>query len=254
MLRTLKIFWLNATFFTLFLLFSATAIPLLSIAGLICWAILPKRIVMRRFRRAISFYGTVIIRVLPWPLVRVDYRDCDPNPGGGGPYVFVANHRAASDAFLLACLPYEVCQVAKSWPFRLPVLGRYARWAGYLSVTGLPFEEFLARAAQLISQGVCLAGFPEGTRSGDRHMGPFNSSLFRVAIETRCPLVPLCITGNEGVPPRGSLLLRPTVIRIRKLPAVTAEEYQDMTAFKLKNHVHRIMEQEIERMDAISRR
>ncbi len=250
MINALKIAWLNVSFYPLFLLFSVVSIPILSLAGLVSWLFLPKRILQRRFRRAISFYGAVVIRVLPYPLVRIDYVDDDPATADG-PLVFVCNHRASSDAFLLACLPFECVQVVKDWPLRLPVLGPYAKWAGYLSVTELPFEEFSRRAAGLIAQGACVAGFPEGTRSGTLALGPFNSALFRVALETRCSIVPLCISGNEDVPRRGSLLLRPAVIRIRKLPAIRGADFGHMNAYKLKHHVRDVMAEALTRLDAI---
>ena len=49
-------------------------------------------------------------------------------------YIFVCNHRAASDAFLMCVLPVEAVQVVNTWPFHLPVLGRFARMAGYLNI------------------------------------------------------------------------------------------------------------------------
>jgi len=247
-LNVVAIAWLNISFYILFLLFSAIAIPLLSLAGLLCWTVAPMRIVMRGFRRAISLYGW-IVHVLPYPLIRIDYVDTEPTTNRG-PLIFVCNHRSSSDPFLLWCLPFEFVQVAKDWPFRLPVLGRYARWAGYLSVTEMPFEEFSRRASRLIANDVCLVGFPEGTRSGSPRMGNFHSALFRVAMETRCAIVPVCISGTEHVPRRGSLLLRPTVIRIRKLAAILPTEFSDMNAFQLKNRVRSAMVDPLAQLDA----
>lgn len=250
MINALEIAWLNFSFYLLFLLFSAVSIPMLSLGGLVCWLFLPKRVVLKRFRRAISFYGTVVIRILPYPLIRIDYVDEDPATADG-PLVFVCNHRASSDPFLLACLPFEVVQVVKDWPLRLPVLGAYAKWAGYLSVTEMPFEEFSERAGRLIAESVCLGGFPEGTRSGGLHVSQFTSALFRVALETRCPIVPFCISGNQDVPRRGSLLLRPAVIRIRKLPVIRVADFGDMNAFRLKNHVRDVMVDALAQLDAV---
>lgn len=205
---------------------------------------------MRMLRRAIAWYGAVIIRVLPFPLIRVQYRDFERGKGDG-PCIFVCNHRSASDAFLMAFpgLQYECVQVVNIWPFRIPVLGIIARLAGYLSVKEMPFAEFLRRSILLLKQGVSTIVFPEGTRSGGKEIGQFHSAIFRVALESRCPIIPLCITGNENIPVRGSFLLRPGVIKIHKLIALPWQDYRNLTAFTLKSRVRDIIARELELME-----
>jgi 1-acyl-sn-glycerol-3-phosphate acyltransferase len=242
-----RLVWLNGAFYVLFIVFSAVFHPVMSLFVLAARLLLPRRRYLRRLRRVMSWYGWVIIRVLPWPLIRVRYEDLEPGRGQG--CIVVCNHRSSSDAFLMAVLPFECTQVVNLWPFRLPLLGFVARLADYLSIRGLPFEEFVARAIAQLRDGVCVIGFPEGTRSGGRGMGPFHSALFRVALRARAPIVPLCISGNERTPPRGSLLLRPSVVRIRKLRALEWPQYRELTPFQLKNRVHDMMTAELDKMD-----
>jgi len=118
------------------------------------------------------------------------------------------------------------------------------KWAGYLSVREMPFEEFSRKTVELLGQGVSVITFPEGTRSGDKPMGQFHGSIFRVALQAKCPIAPVCINGNKNIPPRGSLLLRPGTIRVHKLPALQWEEYEDMKPFELKNRVRDIIARE----------
>lgn len=247
-MRILKIVYLNVTFYffsVLCLLVSLTGLGSLII---IFALILPKRIVMRRLRRAISWYGAVVIRILPWPLVRLSYKDFSQN-NCCGPYLFVCNHRSAADPFLLSVLPYEVIQIVNIWPFRLPILGVVAKIAGYLSVRELAFEAFLAKTSKLLKDGVSIAVFPEGTRSRDKSVGQFHSAIFRVALETKMPIVPLCITGNEFMPPVGSPYLRPGLIKIHRLGAIPWKEYRDFSPFKLKNFLRDIIMRETALMD-----
>ena len=239
---------LNLQFYPLFFLFSAVGIPLLTLFVALLALFVPHRTAMRRFRRAISWYGWVIIRILLYPWVRVRYENRDPD-AGPGPFLFVCNHRSTSDPFLMAVLPHEVIQVVNVWPFRLPVLGFFARCAGYLSVRQMPPEEFIARAARYVAQGVSIAAFPEGTRSGSRVMGPFHSAVFRLALRTGVPIVPLCISGNERIPPRGSGWLSPGIIRVRRLAAIRAEAYADLNPFQLKNRVRTMIAEEVDRME-----
>ncbi len=247
-IKGLKLIIFNILFYFLFFLYSAFAIPALTLLVAYFSLFMSHLNTMKWFRRAISWYGMVAIKVLPFPLIRIYYKDYAKNPEPG-PYIFVCNHRSASDPFLMACLPYELIQVVKIWPFRLPVLGIYARWAGYLSINEMPFKQFSKQAVKLLKQGVSIIVFPEGTRSGGKSMGQFHGSIFRVAIEAKCPIVPVCISGNENIPPRGSFLLRPGKIKIHKLPAIKWEEFKDVKPFKLKNMVRSIISKEVAIMD-----
>jgi 1-acyl-sn-glycerol-3-phosphate acyltransferase len=247
-MRILRIAYLNISFYVLTVAFLLTCLPALGSLIIIAALILPKRIMLRRLRRAISWYGAVVIRIIPWPLVRLSYKDFSKNKTSG-PYLFICNHRSASDPFLLGVFPYEIVQVVNIWPFRLPILGIVAKLAGYLNVRELSFESFFVKTSKLFKEGVSIAVFPEGTRSRDKSVGQFHSAIFRVALEARIPIVPVCITGNENIPPVGSPYLRPGVIKIHRLEAVTWEEYRDFTPFKLKNYIRDIIIKETALMD-----
>jgi len=247
-MRILKIAYLNITFYTFFIIFSLMAFVNLGCLTILLALFLSKRKTFKRLRRMISWYGAVVIRILPFPLIRLSYKDYAQD-GPGGPYLFVCNHRAASDPFFLAVFPYEIVQVVNIWPFRLPALGITARIAGYLSVREMPYTEFAAKTAKLIGEGVSIAAFPEGTRSRDKSVGQFHSAIFRLALETKVPIVPICITGNENMPPIGSPFLHPGLIKIHRLPAITWDEYSTFNAFKLKNYVRDIIAKEVLIMD-----
>jgi len=190
----------------------------------------------------------VIIRILPFPLVRLEYKNYTQDDPGG-PYIFICNHRSASDPFLVAVLSTEAIQIVNIWPFRLPVLGIIAKIAGYLSIREMPFEDFLAKTTKLLQEGVSIITFPEGTRSRDKLVGSFHGVIFRVALETKRPIVPLCITGNEKIPPIGSAFLHPGVIKIHRLKPLLWEEYKMLDPFKLKNHIRQIIIDEVAAME-----
>ena len=247
-MRLLKLVYLNITFYVFFTIFSLVAIPALYIFVAFCMLILPRRLAMKRLRRAISWYGAVIIQVLPFPLVRLEYKDYTKDDPGG-PYIFICNHRSASDPFLMALLPIEGIQVVNIWPFRLPVWGLGAKLAGYLSVREMPFEDFKSRVTNLLQEGVSVVVFPEGTRSRDNSVGQFHSAIFRVALETKTPIVPVCITGNELIPPVGSAILHPGIIKIHRLKPLLWEECRALEPFKLKNYVRQIIIDEVTAME-----
>jgi 1-acyl-sn-glycerol-3-phosphate acyltransferase len=245
-----KIFLAGYSLFFYFLcvVFSLLFIPLMSLGVSMTDLFLGHRRAMKRFRRAISHYGWVIIHILPLGLIRLSYKDLETGDSRP-PFIFVANHRSASDPFLMACLPYECIQVVNAWPFKLPVFGNFASWAGYLNVRRLPFDEFKKRAVKLLSRGVSIIVFPEGTRSGSKIMGQFHGAIFRVALETGAPIVPICLMGNERTPAKGSFIMEPALIRVHRLAALRKEEYQLLSPFKLKNLVRERIQGYIDKVE-----
>lgn len=243
----LQRFLLSLYFYPLFLLVSALGIPLLTLLVACCRPFLSHRRTMKRFRRAIAWYGRAVI-ALPFPFIRVRH-EALAGSAPGAPYIFVCNHRSASDPFLMSLIPEEIVQIANVWPFRLPVLGVYARFSGYLNIRMLPPEEFLERAARLLAEGVSIVFFPEGTRSPSGAMGSFHGAAFRLALQTGVPIVPLCIAGNGEMPRKGSSLLAPGQVRMRRLPALAADEFRGLTAFALKNRVWQLMDRELAMME-----
>jgi hypothetical protein len=59
----------------------------------------------------------------------------------------------------------------------------------------------------------------------------------------------VCISGNERMPPRGSIVLHPGRIMMRQLPALTWDEYKDLTPFHLKNRVRDLIGRELDLME-----
>jgi 1-acyl-sn-glycerol-3-phosphate acyltransferase len=201
---------------------------------------------MHRFRRLINIYGYGIIHGLARPMGPVIYKAAPRDVKTAK--VIVSNHISASDPFLVACLPEVLVQVVNVWPFKLPIWGVFARWSGYLNVRRMEPDAFVEACAGLLREGTSIVAFPEGTRAGENPIGPFHSAIFRVALATKVPIVPMCIYGNAHAPARGSLLLEPSIVRVHCLPEVTWETYQAMTPFQLKNHVRELIQEEVERM------
>lgn len=248
-MKLLKLIWLNGPFYVILVLFSLVAIPILSLFVTCQAPFISYRRITRLVRRAVRWYGFVVIYFLPFPFIRVRYED---RTGGRAPdpAVIVCNHRSSSDPFLMAALPQDqIAQIVNKWPLRLPIWGLGARLAEYLSINEMPVEEFFDRAGRLFRDGVTVVAFPEGTRSKGREMGPFHGTIFRMAMQIQAPIVPVCISGNERTPPRGTMVLYPALIRLRQLPALTWDDYKDLTPFQLKNKVRDMIARELNVME-----
>jgi 1-acyl-sn-glycerol-3-phosphate acyltransferase len=224
---------LNLSFWTVMPLLSVIyGVLAVSFVATVNYTLRNPRLTKRLIRRGISYYGGLVCRC-GWPFVRVRFVDSDP--GSAMPCVFVANHRSMSDGFLMSYLPLECVQVLNIWPAHMPVMGSLALSAEYLRVREMPFDEFLEAGAKLLSAGVCVIAFPEGTRSGSRTMGNFHGSSFRLAQHCGVDIVPIAIAGNEDIPHKGSLVMHPGRITFTKLPAIRQAEYAKMSPYQLKN-------------------
>src|SRR3990172_8181322 len=149
-----KLLLMNLYIYIIFILTSMFVIPILTIFVAILSLFMSHRRTMKRFRRAISWYGKIVI-LLPFPFIKIHYEDISKNDPSE-PYIFVCNHRSASDPFLMCFLPHECVQVVNRWPFRLPVLGIYARLSGYLDINGMTTELFFEKALKLLNEDVSI--------------------------------------------------------------------------------------------------
>lgn len=239
----------TVSFYFLFVVGTLLTVLAFTLVMVVQAPFIPHRTAMRRFRNLMKTYGHIVL-FFARPFVKFEYEDCSGTPHE--PCIYICNHRSASDPYMTGFLPGEIVHVVNKWPFRLPVLGIIARLAGYLSIREMPPAEFFEKGAALLAQGVSLVVFPEGTRSASRAMGQFHGAAFRLALQSGVPVVPVCLTGTENIPRKGSPMLSPGHIRIRMLPPVRPQEFQDQGPFKLKNHVRSVIAEECDRMEGIA--
>src|SRR5947209_19557586 len=136
----------------------------------------------------------------------------------GTTYVFVSNHQSIYDTpVIFWSLPYQLRIIAKESLARFPVLGWHLRRGGHLFVDRRHPDRagILRRWRALVSEGVSLIIYAEGTRSPDGRVARFKAGSFLLAIEAGLPVVPLAIIGTRRVMPN---------IRIRSEPAVATQD------------------------------
>ena len=192
--------------------------------------------------------GKAVIYIALRPFVKVEYSDLAE--GIREPGIYVCNHRAATDAFLMAVFGIEAIQIVNGWPMKLPFFGFNARKCGYLDATTTPLNDYPEIIRWLIGKGVSVIAFPEGTRSGSKKMNPFHSGIFKLAMDLEIPLYPCCIAGNEKFPDRSFHFHKADRILVRRLPVLKKDVYGKMpSAYVFKKTVQRLIEEETEKMD-----
>jgi 1-acyl-sn-glycerol-3-phosphate acyltransferase len=165
----------------------------------------------------------------------------------GTTYVFVANHQSHYDTpVVFASLPFQLRIIAKESLQRFPVLGWHLMRGGHLLVDRRHPDPagILARWRALVSNGLSLIIYAEGTRSPDGRVGRFKAGSFLLAIEAGLPVVPLAIVGTRGVMPKSRLRTEPgdvTLVVHDPIPAPASGRATIHEARVLADRVHGIV-------------
>jgi len=159
--------------------------------------------------------------------VRVRVEGTDNIPPGV--CIFAANHVSNIDplAFVPA-IPRRVGLLVKSELFRVPILAKAMRMAGFVPVQRENREAAagsVEEALKYLKEGLSFAVYPEGTRSRDGRMLPFKKGTFLMAVRATVPVVPVSIVGAQDLMRKGEWAVRPGEVTIRFGPAVDASAY-----------------------------
>jgi len=171
----------------------------------------------------------------------------------GTTYVFVSNHQSIHDTpVIFSSLPYQLRIIAKESLARFPVLGWHLKRGGHLFVDRRHPDRagILKRWRALVSEGLSLIIYAEGTRSRDGHVGRFKAGSFLLAIEAGLPIVPVAVVGTRQVMPKGRLRTEPADVTLIvhdpiQPPAIPSPTVHDAKA--LADRAHEIVAAAVER-------
>lgn len=192
--------------------------------------------------------GVVWARLICWlalcPVTVTGRENIDPK----AVYVFVANHQGAFDIFLLfGYLGHQFRWMLRKGLRNIIFIGRACEKAGHIYVDShgsSGMMHTIRQAMNTIKSGLSLIIFPEGTRSGDGHLGQFKKGAFTIAAMLRVPVVPLTIEGPYQVNPKGSKVMTPHRLKItihKPLDAVSRQEGNDAGVDRLLHESQRVI-------------
>jgi 1-acyl-sn-glycerol-3-phosphate acyltransferase len=165
----------------------------------------------------------------------------------GRTYIFVANHQSHYDTpVIFSSLPYQLRIIAKASLAQFPVLGWHLKRGRHLFVDRSHPDRagILKRWRALVTQGLSLIIYAEGTRSPDGRVARFKAGSFLLAIQAALPIVPLSVIGTRAVMPKGRLRTEPADVRLIvhapiQPPVIDEPSTQDAKA--LADRVHDIV-------------
>lgn len=131
-------------------------------------------------------------------------------PQKGHPTIIMCNHSSLLDIpITYSAFPnVSLRMLAKKELFRIPLFGRAMRKTEFPSVDRKNRHQAikdLATVADLLNSGIVMWIAPEGTRSGDNHVGPFKKGGFITAIQSKATIIPIGIRGAYDAIPARSL-------------------------------------------------
>ena len=143
-----------------------------------------------------------------------------------GTYVFVANHQSIYDIpILFWSLPFQLRIIAKESLGRFPFLGWHLRRTGHMLVDRARPDRtaIFAWASALVSKGLSLIVFPEGTRTKDGRIGKIQPGIAMIVRRAGVPVIPAVIEGSYQSWPKGRKVFRAHPIRVMYGPALKVE-------------------------------
>ncbi|MFD4752403.1 lysophospholipid acyltransferase family protein [Streptomyces sp. NPDC058426] len=163
-------------------------------------------------RRKIGFwyrFAAAVLKPLLLVFFKREWRGAEHMPEDGG-FITVVNHNSYIDPLSYAHYQYNTGRLprflAKDGLFRHGVVGAMMRGTQQIPVyreTTDAMDAFRG-AVRAIEKGECVAFYPEGTLTRDPEQWPMSgkTGAARVALATRCPVIPVAQWGaNLAMPP-----------------------------------------------------
>lgn len=170
--------------------------------------------------------------------------------GTNSPAILLVKHQSTYETFLMpVIMPHPLAYVFKKELLRVPFFG----WAmGKLDMIHIDrsqraqaFNKVVAQGRELLSRGVWVIMFPEGTRIERGERGVYKTGGTRLAVETGAPVIPIAVTSARCWP-RKALIKRPGVVHV-SIGAPMESHGQDPEA--LMRRVEDWIEAEMRRLD-----
>jgi 1-acyl-sn-glycerol-3-phosphate acyltransferase len=239
MFRFLRSAWIWAATAALVLLW----VPLLGTVRL--FDVDPRRLRTGRWFRIL---GRAMAKVNPWRIHVSGAEHVNANQV----YVVVSNHQSFADIPVISYLKLDTKWLGKAEVWRIPLLNWMLRWAGDVPIDRDSRREgakAMLQCARYLRQRISVVFFPEGTRSPDGRVLPFNEGPFHLAVRERVPILPLVVEGSGAALPRNTWIFGKTQdIHLRILEPVPVDGWNLKQVPALRDAVRQKIVDELDRL------
>jgi 1-acyl-sn-glycerol-3-phosphate acyltransferase len=244
MIRYLRSVWIWTASAALVIVWA----PVLAVTGLVDRMTSKEENLRLRTGRWFRRLGRMLSRVGPWN-IRITGAE---NIAANRVYVIVSNHQSLADIPLISHLRPDTKWLAKAELFRVPLVGWMMRMAGDVPVDRSAPKQgarAMLRCAKYLRQGCSVVFFPEGGRSPDGEVQPFNEGAFQLALREQVPILPLVVEGTgKALPAKSWLWGSSRDIQLRVLEPVSVEGRGVKESAALRDAVRRKIADELTRL------
>lgn len=140
------------------------------------------------------------------------------------PSMFMQNHVSMLDGCIAtASIRVPLCGLENASHLKVPGYGWIMRLASAIPVDRRK-KDFLVDIREAIHEridrGISVLTFPEGHRTMDGKVRPYKRGVFRMAIDSGLPIVPICVRGAYTLLPKGVFTVRPTFVDVYIAPQI----------------------------------
>jgi 1-acyl-sn-glycerol-3-phosphate acyltransferase len=159
-------------------------------------------------------------------------------------FVIVANHQSFLDINVIWPSITITSFIAKAELWNIPVFGWILNKIGCIPVHRNPRKNLGmgTTVKKRLEDNITISVFPEGHRSADGHMLPFQNGIFRMAKENGFPLLPVTIVDSGKRLAKTKWAQTPGVVKIIVHPLQTPESFSDKSATQLRDEVRNMIE------------
>ena len=167
-------------------------------------------------------------------------------------FLIVCNHRSNFDNFIISneIGKLDIAFITKDSNAKIPLAKGLMPGLCYIPIDRddkINSLEGFKRASSLIENKVTSIGvFPEGTRHQEDHVQDFHEGVFNIAIHAHAPIVVSVMKNTDKI--HKNWPLKPTRVRYHIIETIPYEEYSGMTAKALSDKVHKMIEDNYQRL------
>ena len=144
------------------------------------------------------------------------------------PCIIMFNHQSALDILAyMAALPIDWRAIMKKEVGQIPFIGWVSRLSGHYLVARDGSSSDTREVKKIVGKirsGPTVVLAPEGTRSKDGKLLPFQKGGFLIAVLARVPVVTMVITGGLDILSKGSVWINPGSMKVKILPAIYVDD------------------------------
>lgn len=159
-------------------------------------------------------------------------------------FVLVANHQSFLDINVIWPAITVTSFIAKAELWKIPFFGWVLTKIGCIPVYKNPRKNLgMGRLVKRrLDNGVTISVFPEGHRSADGHLLPFQNGIFRMAKENNLPLLPVTLVDTGKRLAKTKWAQTPGLVKVVIHPLQTPESFADKSATQLRDEIRAMIE------------